>query len=82
VLTLPRYKRYVAKLESFVSISCPPLVLQFKDTFIEYFSPHQFGVTTLGGCKTMVHGVKATLNLYPKWVVLQMDVRNAFYLVS
>jgi len=82
VLTLPLYKRYVAKLESFVLISCLPLVIQFKDTFVEYFSPHQFGVTMFGGCKTMVHGVKATLNLHPKWVVLHVDVWNTFNLVS
>jgi len=81
VLTLSLNKRYVPKLESFVSISCPSLVIQFKDTFVKYFSSHQFGVTMLGGCKTMVHGVKATLNLQPKWVVLHVDVRNAFNLV-
>jgi hypothetical protein len=27
------------------------LVILFKDTFVEHFSPHQFGVAMLGGVK-------------------------------
>jgi hypothetical protein len=30
----------------------------------------------------MVHGVRMTLDLHPYWVVLQLDVHNAFNLVS
>ncbi len=39
-------------------------------------------VATLGKSKTMVHGFKAMLDLHLEWVVLQVDVRNAFNLVS
>jgi hypothetical protein len=46
------------------------------------FNLHQFGVAMVGRCETMVHGVKAMLNLHPEWVVLQMDIQNMFYLVS
>jgi hypothetical protein len=41
------------------------LAIQFRDTFVEHFSPHQFGVMICGGCETMVHGVQAMLNLFP-----------------
>jgi hypothetical protein len=29
----------------------------------------------------MVHGIRVMLNLHPNWVVLQMDVHNAFNLM-
>ncbi len=48
--------------------------IQFKDTFVEHFSPRQFGVATLGKCEMVVHGVKAMLDLHLEWVVLQVDV--------
>jgi hypothetical protein len=32
-------------------------VIQFKDTLVENFSPHQFGVAICGKCETMVHNV-------------------------
>jgi hypothetical protein len=54
------------------------LIIQFKDTFAEHFSPHWFGVATLGMCETMVHGVRPILNLHLEWVVLQVDVQNIF----
>jgi len=46
------------------------LTIQFKDTFVEHFNPHQFGVATLSKCETMVDGIKAMLNLHLEWVVL------------
>jgi hypothetical protein len=30
----------------------------------------------------MVHGIRAMLDLHPNWVVLNVDVYNAFNLVS
>jgi hypothetical protein len=33
-------------------------------------------------CKTMIHGVRAMLDLHLEWVVLHVDVRNAYNLVS
>ncbi len=39
------------------------LAIQFKDTFVEHFNPHQFGVTTHGKCEIMVHGVRMLLDL-------------------
>jgi hypothetical protein len=58
------------------------LVIQCKDTFLEHFNLHQFGVTTCGRCEIMVHGVRMMLNLHPNWVVLEVDVHNSFNSMS
>jgi hypothetical protein len=50
------------------------LAIQFKDTFVKHFTPHQFGVATLSRCETVVHGIRAMLDLHLEWVVLQVDV--------
>jgi hypothetical protein len=39
------------------------LIIQFKDIFTEHFNPHQFGVTTCGGCEIMVHNIRKMLDL-------------------
>ncbi len=33
------------------------LAIQFKNTFLEHFNPHQFGVMTHDKCEIMVHGI-------------------------
>jgi hypothetical protein len=33
-------------------------------------------------CNIMFHGVRAMLDLHLEWVVLQVDVRNMFNLIS
>jgi len=43
------------------------LAIQFKNTFAKHFSLHLFGVATLGKCKTMVHAVRAMLDLCSEW---------------
>jgi hypothetical protein len=45
---------------------------------MEHFSCHQFGVSIRDGCETVVHGVQTTLDLHPNWVVLHVNVHNAF----
>jgi hypothetical protein len=32
----------------------------------------------LSKCETMVHGVKAVLDLHSEWMILHMDVQNVF----
>jgi hypothetical protein len=49
---------------------------------MEHFSPHQFGVTIHDESEIMVHGVWAMSHLHLDWVVLQVDVHNAFNLMS
>jgi hypothetical protein len=33
-----------------------------------------------GGCEVVVHDIWADLDVHPNWVVLQVDVANAFTL--
>jgi hypothetical protein len=40
------------------------LAIQFNDTFVKHFSPHQFRVATFGECEIMVNGVKVMLDLH------------------
>jgi hypothetical protein len=57
-------------------------VIRFKDIFVEHFNLHQFGVMIHDGCEKMVHGIQTMLNLHLDWVVLKVDVYNAFNLMS
>ncbi len=58
------------------------LAIQFKNILINHFSLHQFGVVTCGRCEIVVHDVQEMLDLHPHWVVLQVDVHNAFNSMS
>ncbi len=58
------------------------LCFQFYDTFATHFSPHQFRVVTKGSYEVVIHDIRCTLDLHPNWVVLQLDMANAFNLVS
>jgi hypothetical protein len=65
-----------------VSITSRFLCFKFHDAFTTHFSSHQFKVTMKGGCETVIHGIRCTLDLHLNWVVLQLDVVNAFNLMS
>jgi hypothetical protein len=54
------------------------LCFQFHEAFVTHFSPHQFRVATKGGCEAIIHNIKCTLDLHLDWVVLQLDIANAF----
>ncbi len=58
------------------------LCLQLQDTIFTHLSPHQFGVIVRGGCEAVVHGIRPTLDAHPDWVVLQVNVANAFNIIS
>ncbi len=58
------------------------LWFQLRNVFSFHMLPHQFGVVIRGECKAMVHGIWITLNIHPNWVVLQVDVANAFNFIS
>jgi hypothetical protein len=58
-------------------VSC----FQFCNAFATHFSPHQFEVVIKGGCETIVHNIRCTLDLHTDWVVLKLNVANAFNLV-
>jgi hypothetical protein len=58
------------------------LAIQFRDIFIEPFGPYQFGVVICGRKETLVRSIWTMLDLHPNWVVLQVDVHNAFNSIS
>ncbi len=58
------------------------LAIHFKNILINHFSPHQFSVVTCDECEIMVHDVQSMLDLHPHWVVLHVDVHNAFNSMS
>jgi hypothetical protein len=45
------------------------LCFQFCDAFATHLSLHEFDVATKGGCEAIIHGIRCTLDLHPKWVV-------------
>ncbi|KAL2631938.1 hypothetical protein R1flu_016624 [Riccia fluitans] len=59
-----------------------PLGFQFRETLANHFSPLQFGLAMHGGCKIIIHGLHPTLDLHLDWVVLQVDIQNAFNTIS
>ncbi|KAL2649812.1 hypothetical protein R1flu_017940 [Riccia fluitans] len=56
--------------------------LQYRDAFAAHFEPWQFAMATPDSCETIVHGLWATFDLHPDWIVLQIDIRNAFNTIS
>lgn len=50
----------------------------FMSAVSSHLSPYQFGVMVKGGCEAMVHGIRIILYAHFDWVVLQVDIVNAF----
>jgi hypothetical protein len=57
------------------------LCFQFHEAFATHFCPHQFGVEIKGGYEAVIHDIRCTLDLHLDWIVIQLDIRNAFNLV-
>jgi hypothetical protein len=68
--------------ETLYRLTSCTLCFQFHDVFATHFSSHQFRVAIKGGCVAIIHGIRCTLDLYPNWVVLQLNVANAFNSIS
>ncbi|CAI7843972.1 unnamed protein product [Closterium sp. NIES-53] len=55
------------------------VTLHFKQQIRDFFLPSlQFGYAVSAGIEVMAHAVQPALSLYPEWVVLELDVANAF----
>jgi hypothetical protein len=39
------------------------IAIQFRDTLVEHFNPHQFDIVTYDKCEIVVHGVQMMLDL-------------------
>ncbi|KAL5502816.1 hypothetical protein EMCRGX_G009650 [Ephydatia muelleri] len=56
-----------------------------KGKALDYFSPHQFGVACPSGAEKIVHGLRSSMEDHQNeqdFVVMKIDLRNAFNLVS
>jgi hypothetical protein len=56
--------RLIAMGELFFRFISRSIVLQFWGPFQEHLSPHQFGVSTLGGCEAIPFGIQTLINLH------------------
>ncbi len=54
---------------------------QISNAISSHLSPHQFGVVIKGRCEIMLKRIWATLKDHLDWVVLQVDVANAFNII-
>jgi hypothetical protein len=73
--------RPIAMGETLYQLTTCILYLQFCEAFATQFSPHEFGDVIKGGCETIIHNIRCTLDLHPNSIILQLDVVNAFNLV-
>ncbi len=46
------------------------IILQFQGPFQEHLSPHQFGVSTLGGYEAIHFGIQTFIDLQPNWAMM------------
>ena len=74
--------RPIAVGEALRRITARIICLQKKESFAEFFSPIQFGVSTKCGSELIAHHISLSLQNNPEWIVLKTDVRNAFNSVS
>jgi hypothetical protein len=50
--------------------------------FFTHLLVHQFEVVVRHGCEAMVHGFQVTLDIHLNWVVLLVEITNAFNTIS
>jgi hypothetical protein len=74
--------KLIVVVEAFYQLVSITLCFQLQDAFSFHLSFHQFCVVIKDGHEVMVHGNRATLDVHLRWVVLQVDVENAFNSVS
>jgi hypothetical protein len=68
----------IAVSEMFIQLINRSIILQLRGPFQEHLSPHQFRVSTLGGCEAIPFGIRTFLNLHFDWVVMQINIKNDF----
>ena len=54
------------------------IVAQFKIPLAEYLWPQQVAVGISGGISLLIWGIKLTLEVHPDFVVVKLDLRNAY----
>lgn len=55
----------------------------YGERFATFFGPaHQFGIATPAGTETITHAIRTALAAHPDWMVLQLDMKNAYNTVE
>ena len=54
------------------------IATQYKDIFRDHFWPQQVAVGVHGGLSLLVVGIQLVLELHPDWVVVKLDLKNAY----
>ena len=54
------------------------IALQTRGALARHLSPHQVGVGVKSGGEQVIHDLRAFLDVHPNWVVVNVDVSNAF----
>jgi hypothetical protein len=50
--------------ETLYQLTSHALCFQFCEVFVTHFFLHQFGVITKGGCESIIHSIRCTLDLH------------------
>ena len=74
--------RPIAVGESLRRLTAKAICLQNKESFASFLSPLQHGVSMKGGSECLVHHIQLLLESNPGWVILGLDVKNAFNSIS
>ena len=77
--------RPIAVGESLRRLTSKCLCVVEKGKAAEFLEPHQFGVACSNGAEKITHGLRACVNKYwldDDFVVLKVDMKNAFNIVS
>ena len=70
--------RPIAIGEVWMRLASRSVMLHYRDDFQELLAPLQLGVAVPGGSEAVVLGIRAALEAHPDWVLLSMDLTNAF----
>ena len=54
------------------------LIADRKDVLAQHFLPQQVAIGVPSGISLLIFGVRALLDLHPDWVVIKIDIRNAY----
>jgi hypothetical protein len=54
------------------------VMVDFKEPLAQHFWPQQVAVGEPGGLSILIFGVRAMLEANPDWIVVKVDVRNAY----
>lgn len=62
----------------FHKIISSAIMFNVKSDLIDFFAPVQFGVGIPGGAENVIHGVRTHLFYHPEFVLVSLDLKNAF----